>query len=253
MLINLLLVVLIVVRLWTAGVLFITARQNKLTNLYWLAGGFVLFDFGAAFVSTAGNPLASLPVSLWLVPVPIILWQFTAIQFVQGTFYRGRPSPAPWMWGAAVVLSAVTLYGLTLSASNYEQHPLVAGGSLLVCLVSGWQAWAGYQAWRRVAHEKTVEDWVKGRYLLVVGYSLLQLVDGFSAVIRIVVLGGGTAGALGIVLALSQLIANLGVVVLSYLAWAAPAGYYTWLNRNYTPVEVKELSEEEVMRHMLGG
>ena len=60
MLINLLLLVLIVVRLWTAGVLFITGRQNKLTNLYWLAGGFVLFAFGAAFASRS-----------WMAPAPV--------------------------------------------------------------------------------------------------------------------------------------------------------------------------------------
>ena len=37
MLINFLLILMLALRLWTAAVLFLTGRQNKLTNLFWLA------------------------------------------------------------------------------------------------------------------------------------------------------------------------------------------------------------------------
>ena len=253
MLVNLLLYVMVLLRLWTAGVLVVTGRQNKLTNLYWLAAAFALFAIGAAFAPTVGNPLGFLPVSFWLFMVLALISEFAVIRFVDETFYRGRPSPAPWMYGVAVVLGATTLYGVAVSAAADQQHPLVATAQVLVCVVFAWQGWAGYQAWQGVAKEKTVEDWIKGRYQLVIWYSAFQFVASLASGVRILGAGGGTGNALGTSMALVTLVCNLATVALAYLAWAAPAGFYKWLNRNYKPPEVKELSEEEVMRQMMGG
>ncbi len=35
-------------------------------------------------------------------------------------------------------------------------------------------------------------------------------------------------------------------------AWAAPAGFYGWLNRSYKAVKVREINEEEVRKTMMG-
>ena len=94
---------------------------------------------------------------------------------------------------------------------------------------------------------------VKGRYQLVIGYALIQFVASLGSTVRILGAGGGSGNALGAAMAILTLICNIAVVALSYLAWAAPAGFYRWLNRNYKPPEVKEMSEEEVMRQMMGG
>jgi len=253
MFINLLLIVLILLRLWIAVILFVVGRQNKLTNLYWLGGSFLMFAVASAFVASAGNPLGSLPFSLWVFAGFGILWLTATIQFVSDTFYQRRRSAAPWIWGIMVVLSVGALYGVVVSPSPYQQHPLVALVQVAACVIFGWQGWAGYQAWRGVAKEKTVEDWVKGRYQLVIWYSLCQFVASLSSAVRIVGAGGGTASRLGSAMALVALLANIGMVVLAYLAWAAPQGYYRWLNRNYKSAEVREMSEEEVMQQMMGG
>jgi len=252
MLINLLLYVMAILRLWTAGVLVVTGRQNKLTNLYWLAVACVLIAVGAIFAPTASNPLGGLTASLWVFQLGLILHTLATIPFVTATFYQNRKSPAPWMWGAALVLSAVALYGVTLSASNYAQHPLIISSNMAVFVIFAWQGWAGYQAWQGIAKEKTVEDWIKGRYQLVIWYSLFQIVSSLAAVIRVIAVGGSAASSLGSLTALVSLLANIAVAVLAWLAWAAPARFYKWLNRNYKPPEVKELSEEEVMRQMMG-
>jgi len=252
MFINILLFIMVALRLWTAIVLFTKARQNKLTNLYWLAGSFVVFGAGAAFAPTAGNPLALVSASLWLLVAFGLLSVFATIQFVSETFYRNRASPAPWMRGVAVVLGALALYGVVLSPSVLQQHPLAALLQVVICVLFGWQGWAGYQAWRGVAHQKTVEDWVKGRYQLVIWYSGCQIVAGLASAVRIVLVGGGATGGLGSLMALVALVANFGVVALSYLAWAAPAGFYGWLNRNYKAVEMREINEEEVTKTMMG-
>jgi hypothetical protein len=252
MLINILLYVMVLLRLWTAMVLIMTGRKNALTNLYWLAMAFVLFGAGAAFAPTAGNPLGLLPLSFWLFIGLSMVSVAAVIQFVRGTFYRGRPSPAPWMWGLWIILAGLSLYGVAVSASPDQQNPLVAAGQVLICIIFAWQAWAGYEAWREVAREKTVEDWIKGRYQLVVGYSLCQFVASLGSIVRILGAGGGSGNALGASMALVTLGFNIAVVGLSYLAWAAPAGFYRWLNRNYSAVEVKDINEEEVMRQLMG-
>jgi len=252
MLINILLYVMVLLRLWTAVVLCVNGRQNKLTNLYWLAAAFVLFGVGAAFAPTAGNPLGFLPSSFWLFIGLVLISVFATIQFVSQTFYRNRPNPAPWMYGAAVVLGGLGLYGVALSPAPDQDHPLVAAAQVLICLVFAWQAWAGYEAWRGVAHEKTVEDWVKGRYQLVIWYSAGQFVASLGSIVRILGAGGGSGNALGALMAVVTLLFNIAVVALSYLAWAAPQGYYRWLNRNYKAVEVGEINEEEVMKKLMG-
>lgn len=251
MLINFLLFLMIILRLWTAVALFMAGRQNKLPNLYWLAGAFAVFATAVAFAPTAGNPLGTWSGSLWVFAAGNVPSMAMTSLFVSKTFYPKRSSPLPWMLGIVTVLGGLTLWGVALSTSAAQQHPLVASIQVLICVVFGWQGWAGYQAWRGVANEKMVEDWVKGRYQLIIGYSGCQFAASLCSFVRIVGAGGSTASTLGNVMALVTLVANIGVVILSYLAWAAPRNYYQWLNRNYKALEVKDFDEEEIMRQMM--
>jgi hypothetical protein len=249
MLINLLLYVMAILRLWTAGVLVVTGRRNRLANLYWLAVSFVFI----VLASTGSLLLGGLAASLWVFQICLILSMLVAIVFVTATFYRNRKSPAPWMWGIAVVLAAIALYGSALSASTAQQHPLVVSANVLMIVIFGWQGRAGYEAWQGVASEKTVEDWIKGRYQLVIWFSLVQIVSSLASVVRIVGGGGSTVSPLGNLMALVSLLANIAVTLLSWLAWAAPAGFYRWLNRHYKPAiaAVPEMSEEELMLSLM--
>lgn len=82
----------------------------------------------------------------------------------------------------------------------------------------------GYQAWQGVVKEKTVEDWIKGRYQLVIWYSAFQFVASLGSGVRIVGAGGGSGNALGAAMATVALVCNIAVVALAYLAWAAHFG-----------------------------
>ncbi len=228
-----LLLILVILRLWTSLRLYITGRQNSLTNLYWMAAAYIVGAIGVAFVPIPNNPLGVLPVSFWLANGGTIFFQIFHIPFVTQTFYKNRKSPANWMWGLAVVTTAITAYGLVISPSANEQHPLVAAAQVLTCTVFVWHGWAGYQAWRQVAKETIVEDWVKSRYLLVIAYCCFQVLFGIASFIRVVAERGGTTSVMGNAMTIISLLCTLAVTVLAYLAWAAPAGFYRWLNRNY--------------------
>jgi hypothetical protein len=232
---------------------FATAHDNNANNLNWLALVFFINAVGLPFASSAGNPLGATPASLWIFAGCVCLAQLALLLFIQATFYQNRKSPAEWFLGAIIVAIVATLYGLAISALPHQQSVWTATSQFAICLLWGWQAWASYQAWRGVAKEKTVEDWVKGRYQLVIWYSLFQFVGDSAGFVLMVAAAPGMLGGLPSSLGPIALVCNIASVVLAYLAWAAPAGYYRWLNRNYKPPEVKELSEEEVMRQMMGG
>lgn len=250
MLVNILLAVITLMYVWIGMRLFSTAHENRVDNLYWLVVVFFLNGLSAPFAPSTGNPLGATRASLWLFLVPDGMIQFALIMFIHSTFYKNRKSPAEWFLGLTVIMTIARLYGTAVSPSQYEQSTWIGVFQIAICATWTWHGWAGYKAWRSVANARTVEDWVKVRYRLVIWYSICLLVASMASFVRIVFAGGGNSGALGDSMALLELVGNIGSVTLAYLAWAAPQGFYRWLNRNYKPPEYQELSEEEVMRQL---
>ncbi len=242
MLINILFFILIVLRLWIAMRLVATAHDTGVSSLNWLGVAFFIFALCMPFAGITGSPLGATPASPWLYQGIFSLADIAAIIFVNTTFYQGRKSPMHWFLGLATIGMVATFYGIAISPSNYYQNPWVATGQVVTCLVWGWQGWAGYQVWRSVAKEHMVEDWVKARYQLVVWYSVFQVIGNLVNFLRI--LFGIDSPVLSNAMGLISLVTSIANVVLAYLAWAAPASFYRWLNRNYKPLEVMEMPEE---------
>jgi len=235
--------------------LVIVARRNNLPNLYWLAAMFFTVAIGVLFAPTEGNPLGDLPISLWMfIGMANAITMFLIIPFNQATFYRDRKSPQWWYVGLCTILAILTVYGLIRSESNYNQNPWAALASLGIMITVIWHGWAAYRALAAVAKERAVEDWIKARYRLIVLYSALVVILTAAGMVRTVFAGGATETPLGNAMALLELIVNITLVSVQFLAWVMPEGYRRWLNRNYqSPVQDEAeltLSEEEIMRRL---
>jgi len=167
--------------------------------------------------------------------------------FIQKTFYQDRKSPFPIFMGLAlIVLAADILYA--------EFLPYHSPFNWL------WLVWAGYQAYRRIADDQAVDDWIKARYKLVIAYSGLSLVAPLWTILFLIAMVVPAVAAF-IYAPTNILIAQVGIlafvtagIVLQYLAWIMPEKYREWLNRNYQPPAKEaaeaDLTEEEIMRQL---
>jgi hypothetical protein len=251
-LINGLLVVYTVMRLWIGLTLFNTARKNRLTNLYWLALVFGLNVIQVPFAPSVGNPLGNLPgLSLWLFNATQLVIAGALAAFTQTTFHLHRKSPLGWLLAMYVVLVPVGLYGLAVSPSNFIQAPGVAAIWVPSLLIWAWHGDAALRAYQGVAHDPTVEDWVKARYTMMVAFSALTVISASTGVFRVILAGGGGGSLIGNGMGLVNLVCQLFSVSLQFLAWVMPNGFRRWLNRHYQPpltLDLGDLTEDEVFK-----
>jgi len=203
-------------RLAVAIPLFLTARRNHLTNLYWLSAQFFALVIAVPF-SAAG--IMSNP---WIFWTFISLSEIALIMFIHTTFHQGRASPMPVMMILASVGLIGGLYG------NATNNFILSAWSVypIAVLLWGWHGLVAYRDYRHIAREPAAEDWVKARYQLMITYAVL---DGLSAI-------GGTLITTELMVAtLGSLIVvgiNFASVIIQILVWVMPEGFRRWLNRN---------------------
>ena len=102
-----------------------------------------------------------------------------------------------------------------------------------------------FQAYRQIAGDRTVEDWVKAHYLLIIAGNVLLCASAVDTINSIITTG--TAGAFA---PITNIALILGVV-LFYLAWMMPEAFRSFLNCNYKQaVVVQSLSEEEILKQL---
>jgi hypothetical protein len=231
--INAFLLILIAIRFLTGLRLLISGRKNNLPNLVWLSFSMFATVIILFFVPLESNPLANLPFSLWIFTIGSIFGQVSLIIFNQLTFYKDRKSPVGWIWIIVIILSALAIYGVTLSESNFKQSPWISALSPLAVLIWGWHGWSAYQALQPITREKTVQDWVKARYQLIVTYAIVLTIGSIASIIRSFFAEGVLQSSLGSLMAIISLISQITSVVLMFLVWALPESFRLWLNRNY--------------------
>ena len=160
--------VLVVARLIIAVQLTRVARRQNLSNLLWLAAFFYLTGLGDIFATLA--PVTNL---IWPFPLSAGVGEILLVMFIHKTFYRDRKSPfLIFMVLAVLVLVADIFYAFYL--------PYHSPFNWL------WLVWVGYQAYKRIASDPTVDDWVKARYKLVIAYSVLALMPPIWTVFSLV-------------------------------------------------------------------
>jgi hypothetical protein len=111
----------------------------------------------------------------------------------------------------------------------------------------GWHTIVAYQAYQVIRTGESVEDWIKGRYQLVIAYCVSMTLTAIFT--------GVAPWMTNPLLQLLVLLNTVTGLVLQFLAWVMPEGFRRWLNRNYqAPVQAAQdiaaLSEEEIMQQL---
>jgi hypothetical protein len=205
--------------------LWLAARTVR--SLYWLAA--VFFVNAAYYVMGTGLFAVDSDVMHLSYTVGLTIAQVLVVMFTHSTFYQGRKSPFPVFLALSLVAGVVDILWWASAASSIS---LI---SLMVTVNWAWHAVVAYQAYRQVADEKYVEDWVKARYRLMIVYCALLASTGLMFLVY--VLPSTSAGIQSLV----GLLTLVGVV-LQFLVWVMPERFRQYLNRNY---QLEDLPEDE--------
>ena len=243
--------ILVVARFIIAIQLTRVGRRQKLPNLLWLAGFFYITGIGDIFITL--SPVTQL---LWPFFLAVGSAEVAMVMFIHKTFYQDRKSP--YLIFMVIALS-ILIVDMVLLRVKPEQTYLPHYNPFNWL----WLIWVGNQAYKRIAGDKAVEDWVKARYKLVIAYSLAALAAPLYSIISLIPYVSQSFGAwfyTGPTAPVIQLIAQIGILIfvtigiaLEYLAWVMPERYRRYLNRNYQSpmLDKAELeSEEEIMRKL---
>ncbi len=212
------------------------ARARKLPNLYWLAANFAFAALGGLVNLIFTSLLASL--------LGLIVSGLCMVMFIQRTFYRDLPSPYLFI---LALLAGLGVWQVYLTITNPTSFVVMTQVGYAILWL--WQAFLAFRTYRQLAHDPTVEDWVKARSLMWFGQTFAM-------------------GILSVRLLLSQFVPisviewniNTSLVIIGgvvqYLTWVMPEPLRRWLNRNYHPAIAESpgtfmaMSEEDVMRHI---
>ncbi|MEW5868065.1 MAG: hypothetical protein AB1894_02230 [Chloroflexota bacterium] len=201
-------------------------------NLGWLAAA---FSIAAVFYILAWVVIGQMPgLRGWNVFIAIIGETLSAICilfFTHATFYQGRSSPR-WIYATLTILAAVGVVWFNLQNLNptndADQRTFFQLGMTMMVGVAkffpwSWHLWAGWQSYAQVSVSQDIENWIKGRYRLVIGYSI-AMVTGSLILLAAPLLGFNVANSLtGLTL--------IFAIVPQFLAWVMPEPYRKWLNR----------------------
>ncbi len=239
---DILIWIMIVARIVIGVSLTRAASRQNVRNLFLLAAVFYIYALSNVFYTqTLYNA--------FLFTGGAMLAQVFQVLFINQTFYRDRPSP--WKIFMAITLLA-GLGILWFNMSKSTERNSIALVSIVIACNWLWHTVIAGQAYRAAAPDRTVEDWIKTRYRLMIAYCSISVL----------------AGALGVIVALQEMPAmaiqipigliSIGSIVLQYLVWVMPEGFRQYSNRNYqVPVQatrdIADLSEEEIMEQLQGG
>jgi hypothetical protein len=238
--------ILVVARLIIAVQLTRVGRRQKLPNLFWLAAFFYITSFGDVVLTL--SPVTNL---LWPFFLAVGLSETMLVMFIHKTFYQDRRSPYLIFMVLALAILAYDMYAI-IFIPQFAFLPHYNPFNWL------WLIVVGNQAYKRIAADRAVEDWVKARYKLIIYYSLVALVAPLYSILMVIgMLSPAFAASffvptIQLVLQVVILIFVTIGIALEYLAWVMPEKYRKWLNRGYqSPTEDGEgLSEEEIMSQL---
>ncbi len=212
-----LLIIVTLVRLSIAVQLFLTARKSGLNNLYWLAGLFALAVY-SLFTPTSESPLSNYGVF----HLGFIAGHFCLAMFIHTTFYRNRKSPIYVVLGLVVVAFAVDIYALVVNDLN------LAGIMTMVGQVTWiWHLVVALSAYRAIALDASVENWVKARYRLMIVYIPMMMLITLQVTASSTILSSSMPRIL-LPIGLLIIIAS---IILQFLVWVMPEPFRLWLNR----------------------
>lgn len=208
------------------------AYTRKLPDMYWLAANFAAAAIGNLFTMVIYVPVVAM--------IFLIISGICTVVFVHRVFYRDRKSPYLLIIGLLLVLGVVQMYTAIANPAN-----TMAMTQLGFAVVWGWQAALSFIAYRDLRNDRTVEDWVKSRYLMWFGYTVVL----FCLSVRMLL---PLPYAPFEYFLTSPLVILAGIV--QYITWVMPESVRNFLNRNYkplptaSPAELMALAEAELAK-----
>ena len=208
-------------------------KDSRYRNLHWLAACFYL-NVLVLFLNGARLMLVS--------QIVVIMIQICLSMFTHTTFYQNRRSPVAWVIGGLVVGGGGSLY-------LWQRFPGSGFGGLrlmmVICAANWlWHAFVAHRIWRSLRLDRSIEDWVKARYVMVVTYAIAM-----AALFLLLIPAGRVPRP---VVRWAWPTITMVSVVLQYLAWGMPAVLRRYLNRNYQPSaaaqQAMNMTEEDVLR-----
>lgn len=204
-------------------------KDPRHRNLHWLAAVFYL-NFVNLFLRGSEFLLPSLALT--------VVIQICLALFTHTSFYKDRRSPVVWVIAGLLVAGGASLHLM-------PQRPTYSGPDpmwIMAAVNWFWHALVAWQIWRRLRFDRSIEDWIKARYLMVVTYAIAM------AALFLLPIWPGARSAVGVAWTAVFIVALL----LQYLAWGMPAVVRRYLNRDYqSPAAAEtalEMTEEEIQR-----
>ena len=213
-----LLTILTLARLAIALQLFLTARRSHLNNLYWLAGLFALAVY-SIFTPTDDSPLSNLPLFL----LGFLAGHYCLAIFIHTTFHRDRQGPVQIVIVLLIVATITTIYALFVTKDTN-----LAGMMTTVGLVNWvWHFIVARSAYLKIVNDSEVENWVKGRYRLMIIYIPMMMLITVQV----------TASTTNLSPYVPRIFLPIGLliiitsIILQFLVWVMPEPFRLWLNR----------------------
>jgi hypothetical protein len=210
------LVMVSLLRLAVAVPLYFTAKKNNLRNLYWLSMQFLALVIAIPFAAAGTLD------NRWIFWSFISFSEIALIMFIHITFRQGKYSPMPIFMILAVIGFFGGLYG-TIN-DNFELSAWMVYPNAV--LIWGWHSSEAYRAYENIANDKSTEDWVKSRYILMITYSVLDFVGSLLGTLLTTNIWINDLGAV-LIVGINFISATLQI-----LTWVMPEWLRRHLNRN---------------------
>jgi hypothetical protein len=234
-------VIFLIFRIITGIAVFMAWRKTKKQNLL------LLFLF---FVINSITLLILIFENVLLYDISTIISIFVILVFIDRTFYQDRKSPLKLLLILTLVLGAFAIVFINIFNSSLLLPRIISFGihnwlvGALFIMFGIWSFIAASNSLKSIGSSEAVEPWVKGRYRLVLFYSVgIILVGAFTPFTP---MEGTINWAL-----LAVLVSNILRISGETLAWVMPKWLKIFFNRGYTATDIKEdLTEEEIMEGM---
>jgi len=159
--------------------------------------------------------------------------------FIHMTFYKDKKSPI-YIILPTIIITGVLNVILTAMGQNLIIAVILDNSSRII--IGIFFALTSTSTYLNIKNIKSVEPWLKFRYLLVIVYGLGWISVG---IIFIITPNPEMEDNIG-TLALRIIFAFMEII--EFIAWVMPSRLKDWLNRNYVPLsENLSLSEQEFL------
>jgi len=223
---------------------FFIARGRKISknNLYIAGIGFLILPIG--FI---GNLVFNL--GFLFQEIFVFFCFILTVIFTNLTFHRNRKLAPNLVLILVLVLGLIQLifHAITSFSSLNPYYEKVSLDVPYTLLVFNWLSWSSYSAYKLLKNQD-IEPWIKLRYKIVAIFSFIISFHSIPEFFQPTGFGWGDPGN-NISLMVFGATAIL-VVIFSIgftFAWIMPNWMKKHANKDYKPLEEKELSEDELM------